>query len=324
MRALALIVAFVLGALSAPPSSPAQQPRKLPRIGILFTAAPSGSPPDRAFRQGLAERGYQEGRTIAFEFRSAAGRYDRLPELAAELVRLKVDIIFAPAEVAIRAVRRETTTIPILMAAIDYDPLETGLIRSIARPGGNVTGVFFRQLELSGKRLELLKEAVPGVSRVAVLLDSASKYQLSDTEGAARSLRIQLHALEMRTPELLDSTFAGAHRARVGGMIVFTSPVLYAERSRIADLAIRNRIATISPHSEFAEAGGLMSYGANLLDMFQKAAGYADKILKGARPADLPVDMPTRFELVVNLKTARALGLRLPQSILIRADRVIE
>jgi putative ABC transport system substrate-binding protein len=323
-RAGLTIAALALAILLPPPGSQAQPRGKIPRIGVLYAAVGRDSALHEAFLQGLRERGWIDGRNISVELRSAAGKYDRLPALAEELVRLKVDIIFAPAAVAIKPVRLATDTIPIVMVAVDYDPVAAGLIESIAKPGANVTGLFLRQLELSGKRLELLKEAVRGISRVVVVFDSVGKNQLPDTESAARALHIQLHAVEVRDQVDLDNALKAASGARLGAVIVLASPFLYLQQSRIADFALKNRLATMASFSEFAEGGGLMSYGARLPDMFRHAATYVDKLLRGARPADLPVEQPTPFQLVINLKTAKAIGLTIPQSVLIRADQVIQ
>ena len=310
-------------ALLAPAFAAAQPSTKVARIGIL-SGVPRSAPTHVAFEQKLRELGYVDGQNLAIEFRSAEGRADRFPALAAELVRLKVDVIVAVAtEAALRAAWQATSTIPIVMVAVGYDPVALGYVSGLARPGGAITGVFFQHLELIAKRLQLLKEAVPKITRVAVLWDVFATDQLKEAEAAARSLGIQLQPVELRDPYDFDGAFRAA-RGRAGALLVLMSPVFFRERARIADLAAKHRLPAMFGVREFAEAGGLMAYGATISEMFRLAAEYVDKILKGARPADLPVQQPTRFELVLNLRTAKALGLTLPQSLLIRADKVIE
>jgi ABC-type uncharacterized transport system substrate-binding protein len=317
-----LLLALAVGALPAS-AAEAQHAGRPHRIGMLYAAAPRGSPLDEAFRQGLRELGWQEGDNISIEFRSAGGRYDRLPELAANLVQGKPEVIFAPAELAIRAVRNTTATIPIVMAAVDYDPIDHGLIASIAKPGGNITGVFLRQLELGGKRLQLVREVVPGASRMAVLFDTAGRSQLKETENVAHSAGVHLELLEVGAPLDIDRVISMAARGGADALIVLASPFTYVERSRIATLAVKRRLPTMLPFSELTDAGGLMSYGASLAETFRQAARHVDKILRCARPAELPVEQPTRFDPAVNLKTAKALGLTIPQSALLLADKVI-
>jgi ABC-type uncharacterized transport system substrate-binding protein len=238
-------------------------------------------------------------------------------EPQAELVGLGVDVIFAPAEAALRASLQASRTVPIVMAAVEYDPIDLGLVTSIARPGGNVTGVIFNQVETSGKRVELLKDAVPGLARVAVLIESGGKFQLGETERAARSLGISFRIIELGVPPDFDRVFKAALNEQAGAIIVLVSPATYAQRATIASLAIKNQIPAIAPFSEFAEAGGLLSYGASFASMFHYAAYYVDRILRGTSPAELPIEQPTRFELCINLKTARALGLTIAHSLLI-------
>jgi len=293
-------------------------------VGVLFAGSGRGSVPDEAFRSGLRARGYIEEQNIRVEFRSAEGKYDRLPSLAAELVALKVGVIFAPAETAIRAALTVTSTVPIIMAAIEYDPIEAGLVTNIGRPTGNVTGVFFRQQETSGKRVQLLKEAVPTLSRVGALIESGGKFQLDDTERAAHALGMDLRLLELGVPPDFERAFDVAVRERIGAIIVLVSPATYAQRDTIAGLATKHRLPAIAPFSEFAEVGGLMSYGASFATMFHYAASYAVRILKGASPADLPIEQPKSFELSINLKTADVFGLTMPHSLLLRADNIIE
>ena len=279
-----------------------------------------------AFRQRLRELGYVDGQNIAFEVRSAEGRAERLPDLAADLVRLKVDVIVAGGTPAPLAAKRATTAIPIVMASAG-DPVGSGLVASLARPGGNVTGLSLLVPELGGKRLQLLKEVVPGVSRVAVLWNAANPYPVlvwRQTEAAARALGVHLQSLDVRGPDDLEGAFAAATRGRAGALITVEDPLTFGQRKRIVDFAARARLPAMYGFREFVDAGGLMSYAASLADLSRRAATYVDKILKGAKPADLPVEQPTKFELVINLKTAKALGLTIPPSVLIRADQVIQ
>jgi putative ABC transport system substrate-binding protein len=315
-----------LAMLVLPLVAHAQQPKKIARIGFLSAASLSGNV-DRleAFRQGLRELGYVEGRNVAIEARWAEGKYDRLPGFAAELVRLKVDVIVTYGPPAIQAAKEATGTIPIVMAGI-IDPVATGFVASLARPGGNITGQSLMAPELIGKQLQILKEIVPTVTRVAVLgnpSNAGNAPQVRHAQDAARALGVRLQLLEARGPGEIDSAFAAITRERAGAVIVLVDVMFDVERRRIAELAAKSRLPTVSLLANHAEAGGLMSYGANN-DRFRGAATYVDKILKGAKPADLPVEQPTKFELVINMKTAKKLGIRIPQSILARADRVIE
>jgi putative ABC transport system substrate-binding protein len=331
LRLGALIVALALGILAAPLAD-AQQAGKVPRIGMLVGSSPE-SPTARAvldaFRQGLRERGYTEGKNIVIEYRWAQGRFERFPELAAELVRLKVDVIVTGNTPAALAAKHVTTTIPIVVAVM-ADPVRDGLVQSLARPGGNITGLTFLAPELTPKRLQLLKEAVPGVSRVAALWHLAAvgertmKDMVKETELAARTLGVQLQFLEARSPNDFDRAFSAMTRERADALIVFPSPMLYGEHKRIVDLATKHRLPAIYGFREAVDAGGLMAYGVNIPDLLRRVAIYVDKILKGAKPADLPVEQPTKFEFIINLKTAKTLGLTIPQSVLIRADQVIE
>jgi putative ABC transport system substrate-binding protein len=278
---------------------------------------------DEALRQGLRDLGYVEGKNFVFEYRYAEGRSERLPGLAADLVRLKVDLIIAPGDVA-KVAREATGTIPIVMMSSD-DPVRAGYVASLARPGGNVTGVTFIFDELAGKRLELLKEAVPAITRVAVLWNPTHvDNEFQEMQAAARTLGLQLQSLELRAPSDLDGAFQAASRGRAEALTVTPSRLTAFLRTRIVALAAKGRLPVISGWREFAEAGGLLTYGPNRSEGARRAAAYIDKILKGAKPADLPVEQPTRFELVVNLKTAKALGLTIPQSIMVRADQVIQ
>ena len=323
-RTLARVL--VLSIVALPVGTVAQQPAgKTARIGYLaFLSGPSYL--DEAFRQGLRELGYVEGQNIAIEYRWADFKPDQASTLAAELVRLKVDIIVSTGGlVPALAAKKASTTMPIVFIA--GQPVKAGLVASFGRPGGNVTGISILSSELNAKRLELLKRAVPGVSRVAVLANPANPptaSNLTELEGAARALRVKLHVLEARDRQQIDAAFAAMARERVGALLVMNDPMFYADRERIADLAAKNRLPGIFERSEFVEAGGLLSYDTNLADGYRHLATYVDKILKGAKPADLPVEQPTRFSLVVNLKTAQALGLTIPPSILLQADQVIE
>jgi len=322
-----LIITLTLGLLTAPLAAEAQQAAKVARIGIL----PPGPISERAhlwaaFRQGLRELGYVEGQNITLVFPSGEVRPERLPHLAAELVSLKVDVIVAATAVAVHAAKEATKTIPIVMP-VTTDPVETGLVASLARPGGNITGLTPIASELSGKRLQLLKTVVPGASRIAVLSNPTSPGvppQMRATEVAARALGVQLQSLEVRGPDDFETAFQAATKGRVAALIALDDPLVFTHRIRIVKLTARSRLPAMYGLTGFVEAGGLMSYGPNLADMYRRAATYVDKILKGAKPADLPVEQPTKFEFVVNLKTAKALGLTIPQSVLIRADEVIQ
>src|SRR6266700_5523782 len=323
------IVTLALTLFAVPLAADAQQAGKVPRIGFLRVTSPSDRPPLLdAFRQGLRELGWVEGQNIVIDYRYAEGRVDRLPDLAAELVRLKVDLIVASAGTqAATAAKNATETIPIVMIYV-RDPVGTGLIASLARPGGNVTGVSGSAgLELFAKQLELLKETVPKIRRVAILSNPANAYHqlaIREVNVAARSLGVQLQLLEARGPNEFDGAFAAMAKERVEALLVLSDSIFNSHRTRLADLAARSRLAAAYGVRESVEAGGLMSYGPSFLDLYRRSAAYVDKVLKGAKPADLPVEQPTKFELVINLKTAKALGLTIPQSLLLRADQVIE
>ena len=321
-------VAGIAILVAKPLAGEAQPARTVPLVGHLFVQPLSATGHLReAFRNGLRELGYVEGQNIVIEFRNAEGRVERLPDLAAELVRLKVDAIVAAPNAAIEAVRRATRTIPIVMAASE-DPVGSGFVFSLARPGGNITGVTGMAPELSGKRLELLKEVVPKLSQVAILWDPdgpASAVQLRESEVAARALGVELQSLSLRGPSPdFESAFRAATTARAGALITVNSPLTIGHRIRIIELAAKSHLPALYGFREFVEAGGLMAYGASLPDTHPRAALYVDRILKGAKPADLPVEQPTKFELVINMKTAKALGLSIPPSLLGRADQVIE
>jgi putative ABC transport system substrate-binding protein len=315
------------GLLAAPLAAEAQQVWKVPRIGILWSFSPTiAAPFADAFRQGLRGLGYVEGQNIALEERWAEGRFDRMASLAAELVRLNVDILVTASTPGAQAAQQATRTIPIVMTLVS-DPVESGLVANLARPGGNTTGISFMHPELSRKRLELLKEVIPKVSRVAVLSNPSNpnaKPLLRETEAAARDLRVQLQVVEVRGSAQLDTAFSAMTRDRASALVVMPDVLFQDQRRRIVDLAAKRRLPAIYSWREPVDAGGLMSYGASTLDVLLRAAVYVDKILKGAKPADLPVEQPTKFDLVINLKTAKALGLTIPQSLLSRADEVIQ
>jgi putative tryptophan/tyrosine transport system substrate-binding protein len=303
----------------------AQQTGRVYRVGFLGGTS-ADAVPLRSLREGLRELGYVEDRNITFEYRFTYDRNERLPTLAAELVRSKVDVIITHASPATRAAKQATSTIPIVMVSVG-DPVGTGFVASIARPGGNVTGLSNNDTGLAAKRLELLKEALPKLSRVAVLRNPANPSvasQFREAEDAARSLAIEVQAVDLQDPRELDAAFSMMAKARAGAVTVMGDPLFLSQQKRVADLALRKRLPSIFPRSENVEAGGLMSYGATLADMYRQAAVYVDKILKGAKPGDLPVEEPTRMYLVINQKTARALGLTIPPELLRRADQVIE
>ena len=325
-----LLVTLALGLLVAPLAAGAQQAAKVAGIGFLHPGSRADAvAQDRlqAFRQGLRELGSVEGQNIVIDSRFAEGRFDRLPDLAAELVRLKVDIIVAAATPAAVAAKNATETIPIVMISVG-DPVGLGLIASLARPGGNATGLSYSVgLEMAGKWLELLKETVPKVRRVAILSNPAHPAHalvIREVKVAARSLGVQLQLLEARGPNEFDGAFAAMAKERVGALLVVPDSMFILHRTRLADLAAKNRLPSMHGVRELVAAGGLMSYGPSVPDLFRRAATFVDEILKGAKPGDLPVEQPTKFELVINLKTAKALGLTIPQSIFIRADEVIE
>ena len=317
-----------LGALClvvAPPAAGAQQAGKVPRIGVMAAGAASSPDLTDALRRGLSELGWVEGRNILIEWRYAEGRPERYPALIAELVRLKVDLIVAGGGTpGARAARDATSTIPIVMPVVG-DPVASGLVSSLARPGGNVTGLSMQNTEISAKRAELLREILPKVERVAVLSDPAARTpDLGATQAAARSLGLRLQVLSVGRPEEFLGAFEAARNAGAEALIVLASPVFNTYRRRLVDLAAQNRLIAVYEHQEFPYSGGLMSYGPNLEDMNRRAAKYIDKILKGAKPADLPVEQPTVFELVINMKTAKMLGLAIPPAVLARADQLIE
>jgi len=314
--------------LAAPLAAEAQPVAKVPRIGYLALNPTANPHLHEAFRQGLRDLGYVEGRNVVIESRDAEGKPERLPALAAELVALKVDVLVAQPTVAALAAKQATRTLPIVFPVAD--PVSSGLVTSLARPGGNLTGLSILAPEMVGKGLELLKQAVPGVSRVAVLWDPGAfpertaKDMRKEVEVAARALGVRLQFIEARGPDDFDRAFSEMTRARAGALTVLGGSMLFSERKRLVDLAAKNRLPAVYPWREGVDAGGLMAYGPNVADLFRRAATYVDKILKGAKPGDLPIEQPTKFELVINLKTAKALGLTIPRSLLQRADQVIE
>jgi putative tryptophan/tyrosine transport system substrate-binding protein len=323
---IALFIIFVtLAACGA--VAHAQQPTKVPRIGVLAGVSPSAiSVRMEAFRQGLRELGYVEGKNIVIESRYAEENLDRLPALAAELVRLKVDIIITGGPPAIRSAKKATSTIPIIMG-FDSDPVGNGFVASLARPGGNVTGLSALSPEISGKQLELLKEIIPKLSRVAVIGSSAEPANartLREAELAAQIFGLKLQNLDIHGSRDIGDAFGTATKGRADAALVLPSPFAFAERIQLVDLAAKNRLPVMYGSSEYVEAGGLMTYGVSFTDLFRRAATYVDKILKGAQPADLPVEQPTKFELVINLKSAKQIGLTIPPNVLARADRVIK
>jgi putative ABC transport system substrate-binding protein len=305
----------------------AQQPAKMPRIGFL-SAQSAARMADRtnAFRKAMDDLGYIEGKNIAIEYRWAEGKIERLPDLAAELVRLRVNVIVAGGSPGIRAAKNATSAIPIVFAGLGTDPVEIGFVASLARPGGNITGVGTGGPELYGKRLELLKEAVPGLSRAGYLRNPdnpASRLTGKEIHAAAQALGLQIQILEVRKADDLDDAFQAARRAQAGGLIVAQTPPINTELKRVVNLAAKSRLPAIYADTYWADAGGLMSYSTDTTDAYRRVAIYIDKILKGMKPSDLPVEQPMKFELVINLKTAKQIGLTIPPNVLARADRVI-
>ena len=315
------------GTMAAPVVVQAQRAPKSARIGYLSPSTLAAvTHLVGAFKQEMRKLGYVEGKTFVLEFRQANGQFERLPDLARDLVGLKLDVILATTDVAIAAVKRVTQTIPIVMAT-STDPVGTGFVASLAHPGGNITGLSSFSPELGAKRLQMLREAVPGLSRVACFWNPDVRGAVLDykeTDGAAHALRLDLQSVEISRAEDLDRAFSAAMKERAQAFVMSSNPVLFAHRSKIAEFARSNRLPSMYSQREYVDAGGLMSYGPSLPDMYRHAAIYVDKILKGARPGDLPVEQPTKFELVINLKTAKALELTIPQSILVRADEIIQ
>jgi ABC-type uncharacterized transport system substrate-binding protein len=305
----------------------AQQPTKVPRIGFLsVNSFADNAARIEAFRYGLRELGYAEGRNIVIEWRSAEGKFDRLLALATDLVNLKVDVIVSYGPTPTRVAKKATATIPIVMG-FDGDPVGSGMVASLARPGGNITGLSSLAPELSGKQLELLKEIVPKLSRVAVLGNSdepGNAHALKEMELAAGAFNIQLQYQDVLNLKDIESSFQAASQQRAGAVLVLAGPVMSPHRTEVVKLAAKNRLPAMYYRSDYVEAGGLMTYSTSFTDLFRRAATYVDKILKGAKPGDLPVEQPTKFELVINLKAAKQIGLTIPQNVLARADRVIK
>jgi len=315
------------GFLAAPLAAQAQQVAKVPRIGLLAPGSAFGAGPGDAFRRGLRDLGWIAGQNVILELRSAEYRFERFPSLAMDLVRLPVDVILAAGGPAsLKAAREATATIPIVMVASSRDPVAEGLVRSFARPGGNITGLTTAPVEIGGKQLELLREADPGVSRVGVLWDATvGAFRLAPpVEAMARSLKIELLPLEVHAPTDFEAAMAVATKGRATALLVAGTPMFVQQSKQLAALLVKNRLPGISIWNSFAEAGGLMSYGPSLADEFRRAAIYVDKILKGAKPGELPIEQPTKYELVINLKAAKAIGVTIPPSLLARADQVID
>jgi putative ABC transport system substrate-binding protein len=325
-RTIGLLLTLALSLLVAPLVAVAQPPTHVHRIGALSSqATPGRGPFAEAFLEGMRALGYVEGQHFVLEYRAAAGHYERLPALAAELVQLKPEVIVAQGTPAALAAKDATTTIPLVTAGV-ADPVGSGLVASLARPGGNITGVSLLAPDLVGKQLELLKAVRPTVSRIAVLWNPtqpAHALMVRAADGAAPALDVQLHRVEARGPEAFDHASAAMTRADAGALLVLGDPMFFGHRSRLAELAATSRLPAVSNDRGFMEAGGLLCYGANHPDIYRRAATYVDKILKGAKPADLPVEQPMTFELVINLKTAEALGLTIPPSLLFQATEVI-
>jgi len=325
-KARVLSILFVVLPLAVAVIADAQQAKKVPRIGFLGAAYPSTNAARiEAFRQGLRALGYVEGKNIIIEWRWAEGKPERLPDLAAELVRFKVDIIVTAGPAATGPAKEATSTIPIVMAQ-DSDPVESGFVASLARPGGNITGLSTLAPEVSGKRLELLKEIIPKLSRVAVLGISTrpgNAQSLKEVELAAGAFKVQVQYLDVLDVKEIETAFRAATKGRAEAVLVLQSPFFNSQRKQIVDLAIKNRLPVNFPQNEYVEEGGLMSYAPHYADLFRRAATYVDKILKGAKPADLPVEQPKKFEFIINLKAAKQIGLTIPPNVLTRADKVI-
>ena len=321
---LHVFISFALLAFLVGPRPLGAQPGK-PRVVGYLTPAPPGVVSFHQFRQALRDIGYVDGQDILVEERSAGGDLSRLPHLAAELVSMRVDIIVAVANEAIRAAKDATATIPILMRFSTDDPVINGFVKSYQHPGGNVTGLTIFASELGAKRMELLKQLIPGLGRIAVLVNPARAwYHLRETQAAARSLGVQLYVVTAQDPGDYPAAFASMMRERVQAVYVTPDPVFLSHRKLLIELADKHRLPALHDWREVAEAGGLITYGPNLLDLNRRAAHYVDRILKGSKPGDLPIERPTKFELVINLKAARAIGLTIPPSLLLRADQVIE
>jgi len=322
-----LIIVVFASLLGVPLASLGQQPAKVARVGFLEASTPSAiAARVEAFRQGLRDLGYVEGKNVVIEYRYAEGNFDRLPALAAELVRLNVNVIVTGGPTAIPAAKAATTAIPIVMA-FDTDPVGSGFAASLAKPGGNITGLSTLAPELSAKQIELLKEIVPKLARVAVLGTASrpgSAHALREVENAAKALKVQVQFQDVVDPKGIDAAFLAARKGGADAVLVLGSPLFNANRTELTELASKSRYPVIYDRAEFVEAGGLMTYSVSLADLARRAATYVDKILKGAKPADVPIEQPTKFDLVVNMKTAKALGIKIPNSVLAQATRVIE
>jgi putative ABC transport system substrate-binding protein len=328
---LAISMSLLLEGIFSPLAAEAQPATKVPRLGYLLASNLAASPHlHEAFRRGLRDLGYVEGRNLVIEYRSAEGKFDRFPALAAELVALKVDVIVAVNPLAALAAKQATRTVPVVFIGVG-DPVTDGLVTNVAQPEGNVTGLSLSPTpEVVGKRLQLLTELVPGVSRVAVLWQPGGvpprteRSLLKELDVAARALRVPLHFFETRGPEDFETAFSDMTKARMGALTVLPSTMFFNERRRLVDLAAKHRLPAIHVVSEFVDAGGLLAYGPDVADAYRRAGTYVDKIIKGSKPADLPVEQPTKLELIINLKAATALGLTIPPSVLARADQVVE
>jgi len=320
MTRLTAVIAVLL--LLMPCAAGAQPTGKRPRVGVLITANPRLYDP---FVEELRRLGWIDGQNFVLEFRNAEGRIERFPAFATDLVRAGVDVTLAVSEASVRAAQQATTSTPIVIVAIDYDPLALKMVTSLARPGGNATGVFLQQLEVTAKRIELLKAMLPKLTRLAILWDPSGADQFKAAEAASQSLGLRVQSLKIKPdPDDLSGAFAAAVRGRADAIVVVQTAVFFRERAQIVQLATSHRLPAAFTFREFVETGGLMSYGADLPDMFRRAAFYVDKILKGAKVGDLPMEQPTKFEMVINMRTAKALGLTIPPSLLLRADQVIE
>ncbi len=320
------VAGLTLGINATPLAAEAQQAGKVYRVGFLWDSPAVWPDAIEGFRRALRDLGWVEGQNIVVEYRWAEGRFDRLHEMAEELVRLKVDVIVAPTSIYAGAAKRATSTVPIVFAS-HADPIGSGHVATLARPGGNITGVALMMTETNAKLLELFKEAVPGLSRVAVIWDPATPSHgpgLNAVEVMGRALGLRIQPVAVRSAAEFDSAFSAMIRERAGGVLVLSTPLFIGGAKRLAELAMKHKLPTMFGPRAHAEAGGLLSFGPDRAELFRRAATYVDKILRGARPADLPVEQPTKFELIINLKTAKALGLTIPPSVLMRADKVIQ
>ena len=319
--------AFVITFATCGAVAPAQQPTKIPRIGFLLATSPSSNAARyEAFRQGLRELGYVEGKNLVIDRRFAEGKLDRLPSLAAELVRLNVDVIVTSGGISTRVAKEATVTIPIVMVQ-DNDPVANGFVASLARPGGNITGLATLAPELSGKRLELLKEIVPRLSRVAVFgtsINPGNAQSLKEIQLAAGAFKVQLQYIDVLAPKNIEAAFRAASKGRADALLALASPVLNAHRKQLIELALKSRLPAIYARTVIVEEGGLMTYGTSVTDLYRRAATYVDKILKGRKPVDLPVEQPMKFDFIVNLKAAKQIGLTVPPNVLVRANKVIK